>query len=254
MPGVRNSRPHHEVRTNHPTVVREGGHTKSTGRCVRIPLLTTSDREFAVSRTTASSAAHRRAAVLSHLGPWPLKRSLSEDNCGYASADGDFNITEHQPGLAEVLDRIDVECKMVDRELNVGAMPLEAEESDERTLCEEETRVNERARQGLTIVLASAMGGHLRLSTLDGVCLCAIGMGWSGIARRSSVQDCSRRAAGDTGYDCGRDVDWGICRCSSREQRTGVPDEQECGDDRSSSVDLGGSSCRLGVGMGASAG
>lgn len=140
-------------------MARENSPTKATARW---PFFTTSNRTSASSKTTSSTAARHRASMFSHLGPWPLKRSLSEHDCGYAYTDAvalahESHDTATRPNLAEVLARIDEECKAVDRALQIeAAYRNKFEESDERTLCGEKPQINERAAKALTILLAMA--------------------------------------------------------------------------------------------------
>lgn len=124
------------------------------------PLITPGDIASAASETAAPAAARRRTSLPSHLGPWPLKRSLSEDDCGHISLDAwtaESNTVGHRPGLAEVLASIDEECRMVDRALKIeAALRDEVGGPDERTLCDEKAHVSENAAKALTILLAVA--------------------------------------------------------------------------------------------------
>lgn len=143
-------------------MARERDPAKCTTRWPSMSFITTSNKTSPASNTTASTAARHRVSVLSHLGPWPLKRSFSEHDCGYTYPDAvtpgdEAHTTQTHPTLAEVLAKIDEECKAVDRALEVeAAYRNKFEESDEQTLCEEKLQVNERAVKALTILLAAA--------------------------------------------------------------------------------------------------
>jgi hypothetical protein len=106
----------------------EDNHIKYSTRWVTIPLITADDAD-ANNTGTEPTSTRRHAALPSRLGPWPLKRSLSEADWIVEKKPDTFDLgpaKNPRPTLATVLGDIEEECKKVDAAL----MELEAAVAD----------------------------------------------------------------------------------------------------------------------------
>ncbi|ETN39282.1 uncharacterized protein HMPREF1541_05505 [Cyphellophora europaea CBS 101466] len=143
-------------------------HINYTTQWVTIPLITASDN--AATLPQAVSPTHRRSSLPTHLGPWPLKRSLSEDDCvritpvAPPSTDHSTAVKvhpgDHRPSLASVLARIDEECQTVDRALKIEAALRSgftgADDRVSRKQADGNADVNQKLGNALMIILAAS--------------------------------------------------------------------------------------------------